>query len=121
LEDAGVLRPIFVGRRRNRAWEAPEVVALLDNFRVGPLGPYAVSGAEASRSTPSSTVGPAVLMLVREDPVIWSRRCVVPNLSALSVIDDTVAALEVRRHLADDVGTGQGLHSFVLTRRPVGA
>jgi hypothetical protein len=32
LEDVGVLRPIFVGRRRNRAWEAPEVVALLDNF-----------------------------------------------------------------------------------------
>lgn len=32
LEDAGVLKPIFVGRRRNRAWEAPEVVALLDNF-----------------------------------------------------------------------------------------
>jgi len=32
LEDAGVLKPIFIGRRRNRAWEASEVVALLDNF-----------------------------------------------------------------------------------------
>lgn len=32
LQDAGILKPIFVGRRRNRAWEAPEVVALLDNF-----------------------------------------------------------------------------------------
>ncbi len=32
LEDADVLKPIFIGRRRNRAWEAPEVVALLDNF-----------------------------------------------------------------------------------------
>lgn len=32
LEDADVLKPIHIGRRRNRAWEAPEVVALLDNF-----------------------------------------------------------------------------------------
>jgi len=32
LEAAGVLRAIHVGRRRNRAWEAPQVVALLDNF-----------------------------------------------------------------------------------------
>jgi Fic family protein len=32
LEAAGVLRQVNVGRRRNRAWEAPEVIALLDDF-----------------------------------------------------------------------------------------
>ncbi len=32
LEAAGVLRPVIVGRRRNRAWEAPQVIALLDDF-----------------------------------------------------------------------------------------
>ena len=32
LEAAGVLRPVVVGRRRNRAWEAPQVITLLDDF-----------------------------------------------------------------------------------------
>ncbi len=32
LEAAGVLRPVVVGRRRNRAWEAPQVISLLDDF-----------------------------------------------------------------------------------------
>lgn len=32
LETAGVLRPVIVGRRRNRAWEAPQAIALLDDF-----------------------------------------------------------------------------------------
>jgi Fic family protein len=32
LAAAGVLKQINVGRRRNRAWEAPEVMALLDDF-----------------------------------------------------------------------------------------
>ncbi len=32
LEKAGVLRPVVLGKKRNRAWEAPEVLALLDTF-----------------------------------------------------------------------------------------
>ena len=32
LESAGVLRPIAFGKKRFRAWEAPELIALLDNF-----------------------------------------------------------------------------------------
>lgn len=32
LEAAGVLRQVNVGKRRNRAWEAPEMIALLDEF-----------------------------------------------------------------------------------------
>lgn len=50
LEDAGVLRPIFVGRRRNRAWEAPEVVALLDTFEWDLATP--TQSAEPRRAAP---------------------------------------------------------------------
>lgn len=32
LEKAGVLRAVVLGKKRNRAWEAPEVIALLDDF-----------------------------------------------------------------------------------------
>ncbi|MGH2407576.1 MAG: Fic family protein [Candidatus Limnocylindrales bacterium] len=32
LESAGVLRPITFGKKRFRAWEAPALIALLDNF-----------------------------------------------------------------------------------------
>ncbi len=32
LESAGVLRPIAFGKQRFRAWEAPALIALLDNF-----------------------------------------------------------------------------------------
>ncbi len=32
LEKAGVLRPVVLGKKRNRAWEAPDVIALLDGF-----------------------------------------------------------------------------------------
>ena len=32
LDSAGVLRPIAFGKKRFRAWEAPALVALLDNF-----------------------------------------------------------------------------------------
>jgi Fic family protein len=32
LESAGVLRPILFGKKRFRAWEAPALIALLDNF-----------------------------------------------------------------------------------------
>ncbi len=50
LEDAGVLEPMFVGRRRNRAWEAPEVVALLDNFGWELAAP--TESAERRRAAP---------------------------------------------------------------------
>ncbi len=32
LEAAGILKPVVLGRHRNRAWEAPDVLALLDRF-----------------------------------------------------------------------------------------
>lgn len=32
LESAGVLRPIVFGKKRSRAWEAPALISLLDNF-----------------------------------------------------------------------------------------
>lgn len=32
LEAAGALKPVVVGRRRNRAWEASAIIALLDDF-----------------------------------------------------------------------------------------
>jgi Fic family protein len=32
LESAGVLRPIVFGKKRYRAWEAPALISLLDNF-----------------------------------------------------------------------------------------
>lgn len=32
LEAAGVLRPVVFGKQRFRAWEAPALIALLDNF-----------------------------------------------------------------------------------------
>jgi Fic family protein len=39
LEDAGVLRPVSIGRKRNRAWEAPELLDLLDEFEFDALTP----------------------------------------------------------------------------------
>ena len=50
LEDADILKPIFVGRRRNRAWETPEVVALLDNFEWELAAP--TQSAERRRAAP---------------------------------------------------------------------
>lgn len=50
LEDADILKPVFVGRRRNRAWEAPEVVALLDNFEWELAAP--TQSAERKRAAP---------------------------------------------------------------------
>lgn len=32
LEAAGILAPIVIGKKRNRAWQATEVIALLDDF-----------------------------------------------------------------------------------------
>jgi Fic family protein len=43
LEDAGVLRPTAIGRKRNRAWEAPSLLALLDNFEFEALTPTRAS------------------------------------------------------------------------------
>jgi hypothetical protein len=39
LEAAGVLRLVAIERRRNRAWEAPDLLALLDNFEFEALTP----------------------------------------------------------------------------------
>ncbi len=35
LEAAGALKPVVVGRRRKRAWEASAIIALLDDFEFG--------------------------------------------------------------------------------------
>jgi Fic family protein len=32
LGEAGVLKPVSIGRKRNRAWEAPTLLTVLDNF-----------------------------------------------------------------------------------------
>jgi hypothetical protein len=37
LEGAGVLKSVSIGRKRNRAWEAPDLSALLDNIEVEAL------------------------------------------------------------------------------------
>jgi Fic family protein len=39
LEAAGVLRPVSIGRKRNRAWEAPALLGLLDEFEFAALTP----------------------------------------------------------------------------------
>lgn len=39
LEQAGVLRPVAIGRKRNRAWEAPALLDLLDEFEFDALTP----------------------------------------------------------------------------------
>ena len=39
LEESGVLRLVAIGRKRNRAWEAPALLALLDNFEFEALTP----------------------------------------------------------------------------------
>jgi Fic family protein len=39
LEQAGVLRPVAIGRKRNRAWEAPALLNLLDEFEFEALTP----------------------------------------------------------------------------------
>lgn len=39
LEEAGVLKPVAIGRKRNRAWEAPSLLTLLDNFEFEALTP----------------------------------------------------------------------------------
>ena len=39
LEQANVLRPVAIGRKRNRAWEAPALLDLLDEFEFDALAP----------------------------------------------------------------------------------
>jgi Fic family protein len=39
LEVAGVLKPVSIGRKRNRAWETPTLLTLLDNFEFEALTP----------------------------------------------------------------------------------
>jgi hypothetical protein len=39
LEGAGILRPVSIGRKRNRAWEAPALLDLLDEFEFEALTP----------------------------------------------------------------------------------
>lgn len=39
LEEAGVLRQVTIGRKRNRAWEAPSLLDLLDSFESEALTP----------------------------------------------------------------------------------
>jgi len=39
LEAVGVLRPASIGRKRNRAWEAPELLDLLDEFEFEAMTP----------------------------------------------------------------------------------
>jgi Fic family protein len=50
LEQATVLRPVSIGRRRNRAWEAPSILTLLDEFEFDAMTP--TRAAEPRRATP---------------------------------------------------------------------
>lgn len=47
LEGADVLRPVTIGRKRNRAWEAPALLDLLDDFDFEAMTP---GGRTAARS-----------------------------------------------------------------------
>ena len=55
LEAAGALKPVVVGRRRNRAWEAPAVIALLDDFEFGVTTP--TRDGEPRRPSPRRRTG----------------------------------------------------------------
>ncbi len=50
LEGAGILRPVSIGRKRNRAWEAPALLDLLDEFEFEALMP--TRDGEPRRSSP---------------------------------------------------------------------
>jgi hypothetical protein len=50
LEKASVLRPVSIGRKRNRAWEAPALLDLLDEFEFEVLTP--TRSGEPRRSSP---------------------------------------------------------------------
>ncbi|OGN85690.1 MAG: hypothetical protein A2X23_13700 [Chloroflexi bacterium GWC2_73_18] len=59
LEETGVLRPVTIGRKRNRAWEAPDLLDLLDEFEFEALTParYGEPRRPFPRSR-SETAGP---------------------------------------------------------------
>lgn len=57
LERAAVLRPVAIGRRRNRAWEAPALLDLLDEFEFEAMTPTRTGGPR--RASPRRSSGPA--------------------------------------------------------------
>lgn len=57
LEAAGVLKQVNVGRRRNRAWEAEEMIALLDDFEFESATP--TRDGEPRRPSPRHRARPA--------------------------------------------------------------
>ncbi len=50
LEEAAVLAPVTIGRKRNRAWEAPALLALLDDFEFEAMTP--TRGSQRRRASP---------------------------------------------------------------------
>ena len=57
LESAGILRSVRGDWRRNRLWECPEILALLDDFEARSAVP--TRAAEPSRPAPRSAQAPA--------------------------------------------------------------
>lgn len=55
LEQAKVLRPVTIGRKRNRAWEAPALLDLLDEFEIEALTPTRTG--ESRRPSPGKGSG----------------------------------------------------------------
>ena len=55
LEKASVLRPVFIGRQRNRAWEASALLDLLDDFEFEALTP--TRSGEPRRPSPGKLAG----------------------------------------------------------------
>jgi len=55
LEEADVLRPVSIGRKRNRAWEAPALLDLLDEFEFEALTPTRTG--EPRRASPATHAG----------------------------------------------------------------
>jgi Fic family protein len=56
LEQATVLRPVTIGRRRNRAWEAPSLLDLLDEFEFEAVRP--TRSGEPRRASPAGPRAP---------------------------------------------------------------
>jgi Fic family protein len=56
LEQAAVLRQVSIGRKRNRAWEAPELLDLLDAFEFDALTP--TLPGEPRRQSPAGRPSP---------------------------------------------------------------
>jgi Fic family protein len=56
LEEARILRPASIGRKRNRAWEAPALLDLLDEFELEVLTP--TRSGEPRRASPRRSRAP---------------------------------------------------------------